>query len=77
MKLVWRKWETQSIILVAVVTFLIVLLGILTRGRLLGFGSLQSIAFQLPLLGILTLAQMVPMLTGGIDLSIIAMANLP
>ncbi len=76
MKLVWRKWETQSIILVAVVTFLIVLLGILTRGRLLGFGSLQSIAFQLPLLGILTLAQMVPMLTGGIDLSIIAMANL-
>ncbi|MCD6156010.1 MAG: ABC transporter permease [Candidatus Atribacteria bacterium] len=76
MKLVWRKWETQSIILVVVVTFLIVLLGILTRGRLLGLESLQSIAFQLPLLGILTLAQMTPMLTGGIDLSIIATANL-
>ncbi|MEN3203205.1 MAG: ABC transporter permease [Atribacterota bacterium] len=68
--------ETQSIILVGVVTFLIVLLGMLTKGRLLGLDSLQSIAFQLPLLGILTLAQMTPMLTGGIDLSIIATANL-
>ncbi len=76
MKFSRKKWETQSIILVAVVTFLIVLLGILTRGRLLGLESLQSIAFQLPLLGILTLAQMTPMLTGGIDLSIIATANL-
>jgi len=68
--------EMQSAVLVAVVTFLIVLLGILTRGRLLGLESLQSIAFQLPLLGVLTLAQMTPMLTGGIDLSIIATANL-
>jgi len=72
----WGRREMQSAVLVAVVTFLIVLLGILTRGRLLGLESLQSIAFQLPLLGILTLAQMTPMLTGGIDLSVIATANL-
>lgn len=76
MKRTWGRRETQSVILVVVVTFLIVLLGILTRGKLLGVESLQSIAFQLPLLGILTLAQMTPMLTGGIDLSIIATANL-
>lgn len=68
--------EIQSLVLVTVVTFLIVLLGVMTEGRLLGLYSLQSIAFQLPLLGILTLAQMTPMLTGGIDLSIISTANL-
>ncbi|MGQ9622465.1 MAG: ABC transporter permease [Candidatus Caldatribacteriaceae bacterium] len=68
--------ETQALVLVVVVSFLIILLGILTRGRLLGFESLQSIAFQLPLLGILTFAQMTPMLTGGIDLSIVSTANL-
>ncbi len=76
MKRVRGERETQSIILVAVVTFLVVLLGVLTKGKLLSIDSLQSIAFQLPLLGILTLAQMTPMLTGGIDLSIIATANL-
>lgn len=76
MKRLRGRREAQSFILVAVVSFLIILLGVLTKGRLLGFDSLQSIAFQLPLLGILTLAQMTPMLTGGIDLSIIATANL-
>lgn len=38
--------------------------------------NLQSIAFQLPELGILTLAMMIAMITGGINLSIIAAANL-
>ncbi len=38
--------------------------------------NLQSIAFQLPELGILTLAMMITMLTGGINLSIIAAANM-
>ncbi len=70
------KREMQSLVLSVVVVFLLVLLGVLTKGRLLAPDSLQSIAFQLPLLGILTLAQMTPMLTGGIDLSIIATANL-
>lgn len=38
--------------------------------------TLQSMAFQLPELGILSLAMMITMLTGGINLSIIAAANL-
>lgn len=38
--------------------------------------NLQSIAFQLPELGILTLAMMIAMITGGINLSIIAAANM-
>jgi simple sugar transport system permease protein len=38
--------------------------------------NLQSMAFQLPELGILSLAMMIAMLTSGINLSIIASANL-
>lgn len=52
------------------------LMSVLTRGKFLEAQSFQALAFQLPLLGLLTLAQMSPMLSGGIDLSIIATANL-
>ena len=38
--------------------------------------TLQSMAFQLPELGILSLAMMVTLLSGGLDLSIIATADL-
>ncbi len=38
-------------------------------------GTIQSIMFQLPLLGLLALAMGITMLTGGINLSIIAAAN--
>ena len=38
--------------------------------------NLESMAFQMPELGILTMAMMLAMLTGGIDLSITATANL-
>jgi simple sugar transport system permease protein len=38
--------------------------------------NLQSMAFQLPELGILSLAMMIVMLTGGINLSIISTANI-
>ncbi|MEI8147271.1 MAG: ABC transporter permease, partial [Alphaproteobacteria bacterium] len=38
--------------------------------------TLQSMAFQLPELGILSLAMMITLLKGGLNLSIIATANL-
>jgi simple sugar transport system permease protein/ribose transport system permease protein len=44
--------------------------------RIVGVGALQSMAFQLPELGILSLAMMVALLSGGLNLSIIATANL-
>jgi simple sugar transport system permease protein len=49
---------------------------ILNGGRFLQIESLQSMGFQLPELGILSLAMMITMLTAGINLSIIASANL-
>ena len=66
----------QIIVLNSILAFLIVIMTILTKGGILRLESLQAVAFQMPLLGLLTLAQMVPMLTGGIDLSIISYANL-
>jgi simple sugar transport system permease protein len=61
-----------SLILVAVVALMWALIG----SQFLQLENVQSMAFQLPELGILSLAMMITMLTGGINLSIIASANL-
>ena len=42
----------------------------------LSVNSFSSIARQIPEIGLFTLAMMLPMLVGGIDLSVIASANL-
>jgi ribose/xylose/arabinose/galactoside ABC-type transport system permease subunit len=61
-----------SLVLVALVVIFSLLLG----DRIVGTSALQSMAFQLPELGILSLAMMVALLAGGLNLSIIATANL-
>ncbi|MDM0113643.1 ABC transporter permease [Variovorax sp. J22R133] len=61
-----------SLVLVA----LVAVFGLLLGERFFSVGSLQSMAFQLPELGILSLAMMVTLLSGGLNLSIIATANL-
>ena len=60
---------------------LLVLLVLLTAGFALfvpqfaTLGTLQSFMYQLPLLGLLSLAMVVPLLSGGLNLAIIATAN--
>jgi ribose/xylose/arabinose/galactoside ABC-type transport system permease subunit len=61
-----------SLVLLALIFVFWLLLG----ERIIGVGALQSMAFQLPELGILSLAMMVALLSGGLNLSIIATANL-
>jgi ribose/xylose/arabinose/galactoside ABC-type transport system permease subunit len=61
-----------SLVLLALIVVFWLLLG----ERIIGVGALQSMAFQLPELGILSLAMMVTLLSGGLNLSIIATANL-
>ena len=63
---------TLTLVLLALVGVFWLLLG----DRIVGVGALQSMAFQLPELGILSLAMMVTLLSGGLNLSIIATANL-
>jgi simple sugar transport system permease protein/ribose transport system permease protein len=62
--------------LVLLIVMLVALFGSLIGDRLFGELGLRSMAFQLPELGLLSLAMMVSMLSGGIDLSVIATANL-
>jgi simple sugar transport system permease protein len=53
-----------------------VIMTIATRGVLLTASNLESMAFQFPELALLSLAMMLAMLSGGIDLSIVSVANL-
>ncbi|RAX38256.1 ABC transporter permease [Rhizobium tropici] len=62
-------------------TGLVVLLILLVAGFSLfipnfaSIGTLQSFMYQLPLLGLLSLAMMAPLITGGLNLAIIATTN--
>ena len=62
--------------LIALLAALLLVFGLLLGDRLFNPTSMRSMAFQLPELGILSLAMMVALLSGGLDLSIIATANL-
>ena len=71
-KWIHNEFALLSIVMVAV----LVLMAVLNPVRFFRIGNLQTMAFQLPELGLLSLGMMVIMLTGGINLSIIASANL-
>lgn len=62
--------------LLALLAGLAALFVLLLGGRFFSLANLQSMAFQLPEFGILAIAMMVTMLTGGINLSIITTSNL-
>lgn len=66
-----RIIRLQSAIIVVVALLFAALLG----SRFFSLGNFQSIASQLPILGMLALGMGITMLTGGINLSIIAGAN--
>ena len=70
-----RGLSDTSILILALVG-IVVLMSLLNGGRFFQLRNIQSMAFQMPELGILSLAMMVTMLTAGINLSIIASANL-
>jgi len=66
----------SAAILALVLVALLAIFGLLLGDQLFSLATLQSMAFQLPELGILSLAMMVALLSGGLNLSIIATANL-
>ncbi|MCB8874520.1 ABC transporter permease [Acidisoma silvae] len=71
-------WKPSPVLFRLVVLFLalVALFAVLLGHRLFNGAAIRSMAFQLPELGIFALAMMVPLLSGGLDLSIIATANL-
>jgi len=66
-----RIIRLQLLIIVAVALLFSFTLG----GRFFSLGNFQSISSQLPILGMLALGMGITMLTGGINLSVIAGAN--
>jgi simple sugar transport system permease protein len=66
--------EIKILSLILILSFL--LMSILSPSHFLRLETFQGMAFQLPELGLLSLAMMITMLTGGINLSIIATANI-
>lgn len=71
-----KREISESLILSLVMVGVFLLMWVLVGNQFITVGNLQSMAFQLPELGILSLAMMVTMLTAGINLAIIASANL-
>ena len=71
-----RRKFSESAVLLSILAAVIALMWVLNGSDFMNLGNFQSMAFQLPELGILSLAMMITMLTSGINLSIIASANL-
>ena len=68
----WRSETTALVGLLGVVVALFASV----EPRFLSLGNFESIAFQLPVLGLLTLAMLAPILSGGLNLAIVYTANL-
>ncbi len=61
--------------LLAFLAVVVVIFG-LTADRFLSLANFGSIAYQLPELGLLTLAMLIPIISGGFNLAIIYTANM-
>ncbi|MEN3929870.1 ABC transporter permease [Microvirga sp. W0021] len=69
--------RNDNILMLLLLTVLIIVtMAYATDYRFLRPGNIESITFMFPELGLLSIAMMIAMLTGGIDLSVIAVANL-
>ncbi|WP_428375148.1 ABC transporter permease [Lichenicoccus sp.] len=69
-----RISATNRVLLVLFVA-LVLLFGSVVGAPLFRLGTLRAMALQVPQLGLLSLAMMVALLSGGLDLSIIAVAD--
>jgi|WetSurMetagenome_2_1015567.scaffolds.fasta_scaffold27091_3 simple sugar transport system permease protein len=69
-------FDSQTLRLLVIAIVLFVGFSIMLRDQFFSVRNMQSMAVQLPEYGILALGMMIPMLTGGIDLSIVGSANL-
>ncbi len=68
--------KTQLLILAVILAVAFLGMWALSPGQFLTLNNLQSMGSQMGIIGLLSLGMMVTMITGGIDLSIIASANL-
>ncbi|REK76674.1 ABC transporter permease [Paenibacillus paeoniae] len=72
----WLSSDGNLTRLFVIMVLVFVTMAILSPRTFLSLDSFSSMAFQFPVLGILSLAMMLSMISGGIDLSIVGIANL-
>jgi simple sugar transport system permease protein len=70
-----RRAPADIVGLAAFLLALICLFSILLPNRFASVATLQSMMFQMPELGLLALAMVIPLISGGLNLAIIATAN--
>lgn len=68
--------NNEYFVLTSIIVAVLLLMWALNPQRFFQAGNLQSMAFQLPELGLLSLGMMVIMVTGGINLAVVSTANL-
>lgn len=68
--------ENNIIQLIVITIIVFVLMAGLNPEKFLRYYNFESISYIMPELGILAIAMMIAMLTGGIDLSVVGIANL-
>jgi simple sugar transport system permease protein len=68
--------ESSLLRLLLVTLAIFLAMGLLNGDRFFSYRNFSSMCFQFPELGVFSLAIMVSLITGGIDLSIISIANL-
>ena len=68
--------DPNLIRLIVIATLVFITMSVLNQGKFLTALNIESMASQFPELGILAMGMMIAMLTGGIDLSVVGIANL-
>lgn len=68
--------DNENLVLILIIVGVLLLMWALNPARFFQRGNLQSMAFQLPELGLLSLGMMIIMVTGGINLAVVSTANL-
>lgn len=76
LKSAWLGMDPAIAQLLVFTVLIFVTMSVLSPTKFLGYYNFESITYVMPELGILSIAMMVAMLTGGIDLSVVGIANL-
>jgi len=75
-----KKWfkniDSNLVRLLIITAIVFAIMAALVPSKFLTMRNIESMSFQFPELGLLSIAIMVTMLTGGIDLSVVGIANL-
>jgi simple sugar transport system permease protein len=72
----WLGRDPTATMLGGLIVLAVIFFGGLAPARFLSGETLRAMAFQMPELGLLALAMMIPLMSGGLNLAIIATANL-